>query len=156
MGLVQYKVITKAIVSCKQAQAGNCKWFSKVPVCFVFSMSALFPNCRAVHLWSYLDWHLSPGSRVAVSIFSLCVYLQARPHWRSGSERVHMWWVMLTLLPWQHTAARARAHGRLHLPRRKWGGASCVFPHLFWGSKGRRHPICADCKALWDKLFFGP
>lgn len=103
------KVVTKAVnVSCKQARAGNCERFLKVPVCFIFSISALFPNYLAVHLVSYLDRRLSPGSSTAVRVSSLCVYLQARPRWGSGSDRVHMWWVILARWLWWHAGARAR------------------------------------------------
>lgn len=45
---------------------------------FIFSISALFPNYLAVHLVEYLDRRLSPGSSVAVSVFSLCVYCTCR------------------------------------------------------------------------------
>lgn len=61
-------------MSCKHRRAGNCKLFPKVPVRFIFSIIALFPNYFAVHLVEYLDWLLSPGSSIAVSIFVfLCV-----------------------------------------------------------------------------------
>lgn len=52
------------------------KWFPKVPVCFIFSISALFPNYLTVHLVEYLDRRLSPGSGIAVSVFSQLVCLR--------------------------------------------------------------------------------
>ena len=64
---------------------------AKVPVCFLFSISALFPNYLSVHLVEYVDGRLSPGSSsIAVCVFSLCEFLQARLRWRSGSvsERI--------------------------------------------------------------------
>lgn len=88
---VQYRGITNVNLSCKQARWCDFKGFPKVPSCFISSISVLLPNYLAVHLVVCLDRHLSPGRCIAVSVFSLCLYLQANWHSRSDSEQVHIW-----------------------------------------------------------------
>lgn len=87
-------------VSCKQTRAGNCEWFPKVPVRFIFSISALFPNYLAVHLVEYLDWRLSPGSSVASLCVCVCVPVPV------GKASLEIWqWASEYVVRHIHTVA---------------------------------------------------
>lgn len=106
---------------CPLAQAGNCKPSPKDPVLLSSAWAHYFLIifCLCVCVTVSRQVFVSRQQHNILSFFlflPLCVHnCRQRSRWRSGSERVHMRWVILTLWLWWHATAHARAHGGLHL-----------------------------------------